>query len=378
MAKLKLDILEQVDTQKARKKLDARRLGYGQIRLLPKSKGLRPINNLRRRVTETKNGRLILGRSVNSVMAPVLHIFDFEKKKRPELMGSSLLSTGGIYLQIKAFASKIGLGAGSHCPLYFAKADAKSCFDTIPQRKVMRLMESIVTEEEYRIARHAEIKCSRDYYDESAGGRQARPLRKFRAIARAKSDFRAFPDALDATTKRNTIFVDKVVQERQDAEVMLNLLGEHVESNIIKIGKRFFRQKAGIPQGSVLSSTLCSYFYADLERNCFGFLEEGESLFLRLIDDFLLITTNKSHATRFLQLMHDGIPSHGVEINPDKSLANYDVSINGHRVPKQPPGLAFPYCGNAIDMQTLEITKDRNRRKKTSICCATRTFCLPH
>jgi telomerase reverse transcriptase len=46
---------------------------------------------------------------------------------------------------------------------------------------------------------------------------------------------------------------------------MLKLIKEHITENVIKvnkninqkIGSRFYRQKVGIPQGSVLSTILC-------------------------------------------------------------------------------------------------------------------------
>ena len=65
--------------------------------------------------------------------------------------------------------------------------------------------------------------------------------------------------------------------------------------------------------------------------------------------------------------MHDGIERYGVEVNPAKSLANFDVIVNGSQVPRIQEGAEFPYCGNSINTKTLEITKDRKRRKSTGI-----------
>jgi telomerase reverse transcriptase len=74
------------------------------------------------------------------------------------------------------------------------------------------------------------------------------------------------------------------------------------------MGKQFYRQKVGIPQGSVISTVLCNIFYADLEKHELPFLTDPDGLLLRLIDDFLFITMNKDHARQFLQVMHEGIP----------------------------------------------------------------------
>jgi len=72
------------------------------------------------------------------------------------------------------------------------------------------------------------------------------------------------------------------------------------------MGKTFYRQKVGIPQGSVVSTVLCNMFYAHLEKKKLPFLQDADGILLRLIDDFLFITMNRDHAQQFLQLMHDG------------------------------------------------------------------------
>ena len=167
--------------------------------------------------------------------------------------------------------------------------------------------------------------------------------------------------------RSDTVFVEHEVQKTWQRDRLLGLLREHVQGNIVKIGKKFFRQKAGIPQGSVLSSLLCNLYYAEFEKEHLAFIHEEESLLIRLIDDFLLITTSKASAERFLQTMHDGVKKYGVEVNPAKSLTNFAVKINDCNLECWPPDQAFPYCGNAIDTRTLEITKDRDRRKNTII-----------
>ena len=369
MANFKLSMYEEINTAKAKKLLDARALGFSQIRLLPKSNGVRPITNLRRRVTKLQNGQATLGRSINSIMAPVFNVLDFEKRKRPALVGSALFSVGDMYPKLKAFAQKVSGNTPTSRSYYFAKADAKSCFDTIPQRSVVKLIKQIASEEDYRISRHAEIKSSDIHgYGVARIGIDTKPARRFISTARAVTDFQSFDDFMSAglgTAKKNTIFVNSIVQTLQRKEKTLELLQDHVESNVVRIGKKFFRQKAGIPQGSVLSSLLCNYFYAELERECLGFLEGDQSILLRLIDDFLLITTNKDHAKKFLQVMHDGIEKYGVQVNPAKSLANFEVTVNGSQVPCLHGEIEFPYCGSSINTETLEITKDRDRRKGT-------------
>lgn len=365
---LKLSMFEEMKPTQAKHLLNARVLGFSQIRLLPKKTGFRPIMNLRRRINKKQSGKVVLGRSINSVMAPVFNMLDYEKEKQPYLVGTALFSVGEMYPKLKAFRSHLQSRHSFGKPLYFVKLDVQSCFDTIPQRRVVRLVEDIASEDAYKIARHAEIKSSVVRCHDPNIRKTPVPTRKFIASARAPIDFQPFAHRVESSLaigKKNTIFVDSIVQTTQQRHALLELLEEHVERNVVKIGKRFFRQKAGIPQGSVLSSLLCNFFYAELEREYLGFIDADESILMRLVDDFLLITTNKDHAERFSHIMHGGIEKYGVQVSLAKSLANFGMTVHGHRVPRLEAGTSFPYCGNMIDTRSLEITKDTARRQGT-------------
>ena len=368
LSTIKLSMFEEMPAINARRVLDARPIGFSQIRLLPKAKGVRPIMNLRRRITKLQNGKAVLGRSINSVMAPVFNMLSYEKAHQPHRLGSALFSVGDLYPRLKAFRSRLEKNNQVRNSLYFAKVDVQSCFDTIPQQRVVELIEQLSSEEEYNIARHAEIRpCESRGYSDGAWG-ASKPTKKFVASARAVDDFTPFDKTLDqrfARGKKDTVFVDAVVQTCQEKVKLLHLLKEHVQRNIVKIGKKFFRQKQGIPQGSVLSSLLCNFFYAEFEREYLGFLNPTQSILLRLIDDFLLITTDKVHAIRFLEIMHDGNEEYGIHVKSEKSLVNFACKVKGIRIPALTRSTSFPYCGTKIDTVTLDLTKDRDRRIDT-------------
>lgn len=366
LSTLKLSMFDEIKTVQAKKLLAARVLGFSQIRLLPKSSGVRPIMNLRRRITKLRDGKVVLGKSINSVMAPVFNMLMYEQKKQPHRSGSALFSVGDMYPRLKAFRNHLRSTNAFPEKFYFVKGDVQSCFDTIPQQGVIKLMEDIVSEEEYKITHHAEIKSSKMHGYNAKAAKGLMPNRKFVATARATSDFQTFQQVIEsgfATGKKNTVFVDAIVHATRSKDTLVDLLKEHVQRNVVKSGKKFFRQKAGIPQGSILSSLLCNYFYAELEREYLGFLNQDESILLRLIDDFLLITSNEDHAKRFFAIMHDGVDKYGVKANITKSLVNFELCVNGRQVPRLLEGIAFPYCGNMINTVTLEITKDIDRRK---------------
>lgn len=193
-----------------------------------------------------------------------------------------------------------------------------------------------------------------------------KPIRRWYTTALAEGQCPALLKRLEGplgSKKKNTVFVDSAMQRTQNVSSLLSLLVEHIEQNLVKVGKKYYRQKRGIPQGSVLSSFLCNYFYADLESHHLSFLNGPDCLLMRLIDDFLLITLDKSKAIKFVDTMHRGLPDYGVEVNCEKTLVNFDMPASGGGAHKVNNNRKFPYCGTLIDSQTLDITKDHQRGK---------------
>lgn len=248
--------------------------------------------------------------------------------------------------------------------MYFCKVDVQAAFDTIPQATVIKLISGLPTSDDYQVSKHVEVKPG-DGYRQG----QSKPIRKWTSLAWATNDRQPFDLKMGQkmTNGKNTIFTENLAVQSHSKDQLLSLLSEHVQRNLVKIGKKFYRQKKGIPQGSVISSLLCNYFYADLETKHLSFLNRDGSLLLRLIDDFLLITIDPQHARQFLQTMHDGLPDYGVSVNPEKTLVNFEASINGQKVKRLVKGQEFPYCGTFINTNTLHITKDRERYKDLAV-----------
>lgn len=303
-----------------------------------------------------QNGTVLLGASINSSLGPLFSVLNHAKRGRDDdLLGAGLFSVGQIHAKLRQF-KQLHLSTEPQT-IYFVKADVRSCFDSIPQEELVRYMRRLQFSHRYLVKRYAEITAS----DPRWSGTDGKPYRKFLAIASpAGRDLAAETPSASLARRHRSVLVETGFQKLHDTRELLKLLEEHVKRNLVKIGKKYYRQKQGIPQGSVVSSLLCNLFYASFERARLDFLGE-DSLLLRLIDDFLLITTNPSHARQFLQIMSDGSSQFGITTNPAKSLVNFDVSINGARVPRLQGTRTFPYCGMLIDIQSLEVTKDRQR-----------------
>ena len=90
-------------------------------------------------------------------------------------------------------------------------------------------------------------------------------------------------------------------------------------------------------------------------------------LLVRIVDDFLLISTSKETSTRFLKKLNKGIPKLGVKINSDKSRMNYPISslqdavTNDNEQVTRITNDLFPWCGLLINTKTCEVSLDYSR-----------------
>lgn len=165
---------------------------------------------------------------------------------------------------------------------------------------------------------------------------------------------------------------------------------------MVQLENNFYLQCVGIPQGSVLSSLLCSFYYGHMERNViFPFLEKAngdllgkhdtlgasasggnhkkeifacgcEYLLLRFIDDFLFISTSKKQASMFFSRLERGVRDYNCFMNEEKFGVNF-IMHNGqgcrsNRLHVGKDGISFlRWSGLLVNCSTLEIQADYTR-----------------
>lgn len=349
LASLRLTMYSSIRPGEARAKLQSRSLGYSSLRLLPKARGTRPITNLKRRPLKLASGKRVLGQSINNQLVPLFSVLNYQRMSDASPLGSAMLSVGELHRRVADFKNIISPGSR----LFFAKVDVKSCFDSIPQDHLLGIIENLISESSYRTSKHVELKT----LDNGQRGNET-IKRKYTGIARP-ADESAVVSAASASRivaqKHHVVMADLGYDRVWTRDSLLEMLHDHIADSIVKVGKKYMKQVDGIPQGSCLSSLLCSYFYGAFERNELAFLDPQSCLLLRMIDDFLLVTTDSTLARRFLEVMATGDRRYGIQVNADKSLVNFDVAIHGHKLPRIRDGSAFPFLGKSINMQTLEL-----------------------
>ena len=105
-----------------------------------------------------------------------------------------------------------------------------------------------------------------------------------------------------------------------------------------------------------------------MEKDYFQDISSNEdTLLLRWVDDFLVITPHIELAKKFLQRMHSGIPEYGVLVNTEKSLVNFDAKTpDGAVVKKVGMDEKFPWCGLLLDQQMLNVQCDYSKYEGNS------------
>ncbi|GAB5589328.1 Telomerase reverse transcriptase [Umbelopsis nana] len=301
--------------------LESLKLDYASLRLLPKGDSVRPITNMRRRtVVETV----------------------------PESLGSSIMSFDEFYQAFSVYKQAYlqkGSAETDRPALYFSKVDIKGCYDSIDQDILINIINKVLSQDEYLIRRYSSAFST-------TGGKVHYKHTKF---AQSADEFVPFPQyALKlSNTLPNTIFI---LHSYEDKDDLLDIINEHIKCNVVKIGNSYYRRTIGIPQGSCLSTILCSYFYGQMEHEELGFIKEDpDALMMRFVDDFLCISTCRDTVEWFTRAMHQGFARYGCQVSHSKSLVNFDMTLQGTAVTKLQASYEFPWCGFLIDTRDLEV-----------------------
>jgi telomerase reverse transcriptase len=373
----------EMGSDKAHRLLSCHNIGCppAPLRILPKKTGIRAIAMLSK-TCEIDNGakkRSILS-PPNKVMQSTFHALRYEHEKKPALFGAGVLGLTEVFPSFCSFVGELKQlqsRPGSSQKLFFTSSDIKHCYDTINQKRLFKLMRSMVEEEIY-LTKDKFVLCSK-------GDNSAMRCMWKKTTCPPEKFSRSSPSNLGGQYS-NAIFVDGVYCSIETNKTINGLLRDHIFGQVVvangNFGPRYLHQRNGIPQGSILSSMFCNTYFGSLEEVLFEnvfdksasrFIRGNSSnecdsilvknpnalhLLLRIVDDFLLISTDKNASIRFLEKLNVGIPSLGVKVNADKTRVNY--SAPGRMLCDQYQSF-FPWCGLLINTVTCEITLDYER-----------------
>jgi len=141
----------------------------------------------------------------------------------------------------------------------------------------------------------------------------------------------------------------------------------HSKQQLPQPRPRVFLQSKGIPQGSVLSTSLCNLYFGDMElQQVLPALAAAEqdcpedppalSALMRLTDDSLLLTTSKAVADAFCHCLHD--PA-GACVQEYKCVVNPSKTSTGSS--HTPAACVMPWCGLLWNLATGAVAVDTQR-----------------
>uniref|UniRef100_A0A8C3DH96 Telomerase reverse transcriptase n=1 Tax=Corvus moneduloides TaxID=1196302 RepID=A0A8C3DH96_CORMO len=270
------------------------------LRFIPKPNGLRPIVKVSGVVEPQALSRESREKKMNHYNTQLKNLFsvlNYERTINASFIGSSVFGKDDIYKTWKQFVTKVLESGGEIPPFYCVKADVSKAYDAIPHKKLVEVISRVLKPEKrtvYCIRRYAVIMIT-------PSGKAKRLYR--RHVSTFKDfmpDMKQFVSQLQENASlQNAIVVEQSLTFNETSSSLFNFFLQMIHNSILEIGNRYYLQCCGIPQGSILSTLLCSLFYGDMENKLLSGIQQ-DGVLIRLIDDFLLLTPHLMKARTFL------------------------------------------------------------------------------
>ncbi|XP_071409648.1 telomerase reverse transcriptase [Pithys albifrons albifrons] len=339
------------------------------LRFIPKKDGLRPIvkvKGIAQAQTLSRQSRAKKMRHYDTQLKNLFSVLDYERTINPSFIGSSVFGKDDTYEKWKQFVTKV-LDSGGEIPhFYCVKADVSRAYDSIPHEKLVEVISQVLKPEKrtvYCIRRYAVIMVTTSGKARKVYRRHVSTFKDF------MPDMMQFVSHLqESDSLHNAIIVEQSLTFNETSASLFDFFLQVIHYNILEIGNRYYLQTCGIPQGSILSTLLCSLCYGDMENKLLHGVQQ-DGVLIRLVDDFLLLTPHLLQARTFLRTLATGIPEYGFLINSSKTLVNFPVGgLPGRPKFKQLPDCHFiPWCGLLLDIEALDVYCDYSSYAYTSI-----------
>ncbi|XP_034513001.1 telomerase reverse transcriptase [Ailuropoda melanoleuca] len=335
------------------------------LRFLPKPSGLRPIVNMDYVVGARTFRRDKKVQHLTSQVKTLFSVLNYERARRPSLLGASVLGMDDIHRAWRAFVLRVR--ARDPAPqLYFVKVDVTGAYDALPQDRLVEVIANVIRPQENTY-------CMRQYavVRRTAQGHVRKSFKRHvSTFTDLQPYMRQFVEHLQETSSlRDAVVVEQSSSLNEAGSGLFHLFLRLVYNHVIRIGGKSYVQCQGIPQGSILSTLLCSLCYGDMEGRLFPGIQQ-DGVLLRLVDDFLLVTPHLTQARAFLRTLVRGVPEYGCTANLQKTAVNFpveDIALGSAAPLQLPAHCLFPWCGLLLDTRTLEVSCDYSSYAQTSI-----------
>ncbi|KAK8483642.1 hypothetical protein V6N13_062624 [Hibiscus sabdariffa] len=408
---LKDQSYHELDEAAVRAIICSRPFGFSKLRLCPKQNGVRMLANLntsskmlqeriskyrcswmrkisKAQTREFKSNRV---KSVNFRLRGIHAVLKGLLLKEPEKLGSMVFDYNDVYAKLCPFITTLKDASTSLPGVFIVAADVSNAFDSVDQDKLLRMMEDAIVKNKYFLQQNHQIAWLKKFLFD-----------RWSLMLVDETINPGFTNLLSSVSFRSLsgVIVNQGCCTEISKQELFSDLHQLLKCNVVQLDKKFYLQKLGIPQGSILSTLLCSLYYGHMEKHAiFPYLEKAVErvtetlssthkpfdssdavifpptyLLLRFVDDFLFISTSKELASCFLSMLRRGFPDYNCYMNVDKFCVNFDIEhnsgISSNGVFTGEDGTSFiPWSGLLINSNTLEIQGDYTRYLGKQLSC---------
>lgn len=228
--------------------------------------------------------------------------------------------------------------------IHMVKFDMKHCFDRLNQSKIVECVENLFAGDE-----DEKLYFIRQYWETSTTKKMLGKLRSLIVEQQKLANYDLIEsDILSASHSK--LFIDRSKTISMSKKRLIQIVKSQVFDSLCMgiYENSVYRRKHGVFQGFALLSILCDIVYDAMVLENFAFLEESGSRLFRLVDDFLILSTDTRACNRVLLIL-DGC-----------SLQKYGAFVNAEKTglvmgPSRTNLLKF--VGLSINTSTLDISR---------------------
>ena len=298
-------------------------LGTTKLRLLPKTKGLRPILNLSNKNDDQK--------SINDQLKDVFACCSVEFNSRP--FGYNDVFSLTSINQLKPFLLKM-----KSCKLPFiAKIDFESAYDTLDHKTCIALVHELLQQKEYPVIEYFKT------FKLTASTWLTKQIRKAFNTTSAEilDNIALFPPSKAFIEPTSTC---KYILKSQ----LINLIETHIMNNIVTINGQNYKQEKGIPQGSILSGLLCTILFQEFLTT----INKNNCAVAHFVDDVLFFGSEKKDVVDFLTSIQNPVNTLGLSLNKAKTRTNFKFQNFSSSLE------TFSWCGLLIELKPFAVKRD--------------------
>lgn len=244
---------------------------------------------------------------------------DFEKINSPFQLADRLLN----------FKKKLLKLYGTLPELYFMKFDVASCYDSIPRKKVLSVIETLLQSETNFYVKSYTV------YNPTNGRLKVKHL--------VNDDRKRFPEKLYINNNQEYFFT---------SQSTLDAIKFELFKTVLWVGDKCYFRRDGIFQGSSYSPLLVDILYDDMIQNFKQFrCHEGQQLLvIRIADDFLIISTDQNQIIEIKDIAVSGFGDYNAVAKKEKIVVlDSKFTASDYQI--------LSFCGLDIDVKNLEIWK---------------------